>query len=283
MEPAIVIRELGVTFRGGRSAEAVEALREVDLEVAPGRIVALLGPNGSGKTTLLRVLAGLQRVRAGQALVLGQPPGARSLVADVGYQPEGPLPFPQLSACELLVYLGRLTGMAEDRAAAAAERWLERFGLAGIERPVRTFSTGMERRLALAAALLSEPKVLLLDEPTAGLDPEGSQSTVELLRERAAEGTAVLLASHHLQEVEQMAHEVAVLHEGRLRARGTLDDLLGTRDRELVLRGLNESGFEAVRAAVREAGGEVLRSGPARRHLFELFRRLRRDGDPERQ
>jgi ABC-2 type transport system ATP-binding protein len=140
----------------------------------------------------------------------------------------------------------------------------------------------MHKRLALCAVLLSDPRVLLLDEPTSGLDPSGSALVIDLLRERARAGNTVVLASHHLQEVEQICDEIAVLHHGRLQARGTLDQLLGTGEQVLTVRGLDRPGLDAVAAAVRAHGGEVVRTGAAREHLFAMFRRLSQDGRDER-
>src|SRR5262249_15256146 len=158
---------------------------------------------------------------------------------------------------------------------ARLAHWLDRFELAAAaRRQVRTYSTGMQKRLALAAALLGEPAVLLLDEPTAGLDPLGSGVGMSVLQERARARAAGLLASHHLQEVEQLCTEVLVLHAGRCALRGTLDQLLGTGDRALVVRGLADAALPAVADDLRRHGGELLRAERAREHLFALFRRL---------
>jgi ABC-2 type transport system ATP-binding protein len=275
MAVAISLRQLAVTYRSGFRKPPVHALLPLDLELPAGRIVGLLGPNGSGKTSLLRVLAGLQRPSGGEARVLGCDPGDPDLRQRVGFQPEGALPFGMLSAPEFLAYMGCLCGLPWVVSDARTWELLRRLDLvAAGRRPVRSFSTGMQKRLALAAALLPEPEVLLLDEPTSGLDPLGSETVMALLQERAAAGACVLLASHHLQEVEQMCAEVLVLHAGVLRARGTLDELLGADATEFVVRGLDPAGTAAVQDAARAAGGEVLRTARARTHLFALFRRL---------
>lgn len=271
-----------MSFRNRRGT--VAALQPFDLEVPTGRIVGVLGPNGSGKTTLLRVLAGLQRPTAGSATVLGLPPTHPDLRRRVGYQPEGALPFGVLSAPEFLAYAGAALGLPNQEADARAAHWLDRLDLrhAGA-RAVRTFSTGMQKRLALAAALLAEPGVLLLDEPTAGLDPLGSEVIMAVLRERRAAGTAVLLASHHLLEVEELCDEVVVLQDGALRLSGTLAELLGTGADTLVVRGLDADGLRQLAARARELGGDVVRQGRERQHLFALFRQLsagRRAGRP---
>jgi len=283
MATAISARQLAVTFpRRGRQ-QAVDALRPLDLDLAPGRIVGVLGPNGSGKTTLLRVLAGLQLPTGGTATVLDQPPTARALRHRVAFQPEGPLPLDVLSAREFLAYVGAELGLPNAESDARAERWLERLDLRHTGRRwIRTFSTGMQRRLALAAALLGDPEVLLLDEPTAGLDPFGSATVMAILRERAAAGTAVLMASHQLLEVEEICDEVLVLQAGELRARGTLAALLGTDAQALVVRGLDDGAIARLGDAARRLGGEVLAVERQRQHLFALFRRLAgpRGGQP---
>lgn len=273
MAPAISLRQLAVTYRsrGGQ----VQALRELDLQVEPGRIVAILGPNGSGKSTLLRVLAGLQHATSGSAQVLSLPPDTQELTARIGYQPEGPLPFGVLSAAEYLAWVGTQIGLPNDVSDQRAAQWLQRLELAQTgKRWIRDFSTGMQKRLALAAALLGQPELLLLDEPTAGLDPIGTGIVLDILRELAAAGCTVLMASHHLLEVEALCDEAIVLQAGRLHARGPLTDLLGTDAHQLVVRGLDASRLQQLAAFAQQLGGTVLRVEREREPLFALFRRL---------
>ena len=277
MAAAISAQQLAVTYaRRGRTA-AVSALRPLDLEITGGRIVGLLGANGSGKTTLLRVLAGLQVPSSGAVSVLGHDPGAKALRRRVAYQPEGPLPLDTLSALQFLQYVGAAIGLANAAADARAQALLQRLGLQDTgRRPLRTFSTGMSKRLNIAAALLPEPELLLLDEPTSGLDPFGCELVMEILQERRARGATVVLASHHLLEVEAICDEVLVLDHGSLAARGQLAELLATEDWSLVVRGLDRSAMERLGTEARAAGGEVLQLERRREHLYALFRRLAR-------
>lgn len=278
MTAAISVRQLAVTFRGGFRRPPVVALEPLDLEVAAGQILGVLGPNGSGKTTLLRVLAGLQRPTAGHVEVLAQPPTAASLHRRVAWQPEGPPPLPLLTGREFLQWYGCELGLANAESDERADRWLQRFELTGAAaRQVRTYSTGMQRRLLLAASLLGDPDVLLLDEPTSGLDPAGSEIVMAVLQECAARGAAILMASHHLMEVEQLCSAVLMLVDGRCTLRGRLDDLLSTGERALVVRDLPPENDAAIAEAVRAHGGEFVRSEPQRLHLYALFRRLRGD------
>ena len=280
MDPAVSVQSLGVTYRRRLRSPEVHALDSLDLEARRGEVIGVLGPNGSGKTTLLEVLAGSLAPTSGTVRILSRGPTDRALVPLVGYQPEGPLPFPTLSAPEFLAYLGALMRLPRDRARRSAEEWLRRLDLVRTgRRPIGTFSTGMGRRLALAAALLADPEVLLLDEPTSGIDPSGSLAVLEVLEEKARRGGTVIMTSHHLQEIEQICDRVYLLESGRCRAHGSLDELLGTGDRNLVVRGLDDEGVESVRRAVAAAGGELLRTESARRHLFALFRSLD-NGEP---
>ena len=278
MASAISCKQLAVTFPGrGRQAPVV-ALQSLDLELGTGRIVGVLGPNGSGKTTLLRVLAGLQAPTAGSATLLGERPTSGSVRRRVAFQPDGALPFGVLSAPEFLAWVGAELDLPNAESDARARRWLERLDLlhAG-KRWLRTFSTGMQKRTALAAVLLGDPEVLLLDEPTAGLDPFGSEVVMTILRERAAAGTTVLMASHQLFEVEELCDEVLVLQDGAVCARGTLADLLGTDAHALVVRGLDATSLQELADEARRRGGEVLRTERPRHHLYALFRQLAAD------
>jgi len=273
MATAISVQQLAVSFRTRQGS--VAALQPLDLELGAGRIVGILGPNGSGKTTLLRVLAGLQTPTSGRVQLLDRPANDPALRRLVAFQPDGPLPLGVLSAPEFLAYVGAQLGLPNAVSDARAQAWLERLELqhAG-RRWVRTFSSGMQKRLALAAALLGEPSILLLDEPTSGLDPIGSGVVMQILRERAAAGMTILMASHHLLEVEEICDEVLVLQGGVLRARGTLAELLGTDADSLVVRGLDHDQLQQLAQAATALGGEVLRTERQRDHLFALFRRL---------
>ncbi len=272
---AISVRQLSVTFSGRFRRPATLALQQLDLDVQPGEILGILGPNGSGKTTLLRVLAGLQRATRGEATLLGKPPEDPSIVRLVAWQPAGAPPLAALSGREFLQWHGAQLGLANAEADARAAAWIERFQLEHAKkRAVRSYSTGMQRRLMLAASLLGDPEVMLLDEPTNGLDPLGAEIAMEALRERSQRGTAILMASHLLQEVELLCSRLLVLQDGRAILSGTLDELTRSGEEAFVARGLDDKGATAVIAAITCAGGAFLRREPHRVSLHEFYRRL---------
>jgi ABC-2 type transport system ATP-binding protein len=214
-----VIRCAGLTKRYG-AALAVDGL---DLTVGPGQVFGFLGPNGSGKTTTMRMLLGLVRPTSGRAWIHGRPLPDPDGLARVGAMIEEPGFHPWATGRRNLEYLA-LAGPAPKP--GAVERALERVELTeAAGRKVKTYSQGMRQRLGLAAALLREPSLLILDEPTNGLDPAGIQEMRSLLRELAGEGTTVFLSSHLLSEIEQVCDRVAVLHAGRLIEEGPVQDV----------------------------------------------------------
>jgi ABC-2 type transport system ATP-binding protein len=223
---ASVIRTEGLTKRFG----AMTVVDGLDLDVHEGDLFGFLGPNGSGKTTTVRMLLGLVFATAGRVELLGQDMPARSaaVLPDVGALVEGPGFYPERSGrrnLELIDAAGP-GGSRRDRAARIAET-LERVGLAAVgRRPVRAYSTGMRQRLGLAAALLRRPRLLVLDEPTNGLDPQGIREVRTLLVDLARAGTTVFLSSHLLAEVEAFCQRAAIVHRGRLVAQDRVDRLL---------------------------------------------------------
>jgi len=195
----------------------------LDLHVATGTVHALLGRNGAGKSTTFRVLLGLMEADSGQIEVLGGPPPARTRNRDVlnriGASIDGPAIYGHLSAFDNLVVHARLTGASRPR----IEEVLEIVGLAGTGRKrSRHFSMGMKARLALGIAILTEPDLLILDEPQNGLDPQGIVELRQLLRDYAAAGRTVLVSSHQLGEITQLADDISVLADGVCRYRGPL-------------------------------------------------------------
>jgi ABC-type multidrug transport system ATPase subunit len=211
-----VIVTRALTKRYGRTV-AVDA---VDLEVREGDRYGFLGPNGSGKTTTVRMLLGLVYATAGEIEVLGKPVPKRvaEVLPDVGALVEGPAAYPHLSGRRNLALLdaaGRGGGRRTRR--RRIDEALDQVGLAGVDqRPVKAYSLGMRQRLGLAGALLRRPRLLILDEPTNGLDPQGIKEIRELLVELNAGGTTVFLSSHLLAEVEQLCTRVGVVDRGRL-------------------------------------------------------------------
>ena len=226
MSGATVIRTEGLTKRYG----GITAVDGVDLEVAEGDLFGFLGPNGSGKTTTVRMLLGLVFASSGRVEVLGREMPARSaeVLPRVGALVEGPGFYPDRSGRRNLALIDAAGpgGPRHDRR-SRVEEVLERVGLAAVgRRPVKAYSTGMRQRLGLAAALLRQPRLLVLDEPTNGLDPQGIREVRTLLMELAEKGTTVFLSSHLLAEVEAFCQRAAIVHRGRLVAQDRVDRLL---------------------------------------------------------
>ena len=205
---------------GGR----ITAVNRVSLSVRRGEVYGFLGPNGAGKTTTLRMLLGLVRPTSGTATVLGEPPGHPGTLARVGALVETPGFYPYLSGRDNLRVLARHAGVARKRVDAALER-VDLSDRAGDR--YATYSLGMKQRLGVAATLLKDPELLVLDEPTNGLDPAGMRDMRALIRELGSSGHTVLLSSHLLGEVQQLCDRVGVISRGQLIAESTVDDLRG--------------------------------------------------------
>jgi ABC-2 type transport system ATP-binding protein len=208
---AASVRDLHVR-RGGRPV-----LPGVSLDVSAGTVTGLLGPSGSGKTTLMRAIVGVQVVAGGEIVVLGEPAGSASLRRRVGYVTQEPSVYADLSVRENLRYFASVLGAAGDAATEA----IDRVGLSGqADQVVSTLSGGERARASLAAALVGRPELLVLDEPTVGLDPVLRRDLWELFHQLAAQGAALLVSSHVMDEAER-CDELVLLHEGRVLAAGT--------------------------------------------------------------
>lgn len=237
---------------------AVQALDGVSLEVAPGEVVALMGANGSGKSTLNKIVAGLLRPDRGRVAIGGhdvveQGPEAR---LRLGYMPEFPFLYKHLSAWEHLRFVAGLRGLPGEAALEQGRRLLEVLDLAAeASRPVRGYSQGMSRKVALAMALLGHPELTLLDEPTNGLDPPSIRLVREIVLGLKARGRAVLVSTHVADFAARCADRIAVLSRGRLVAAGTLEELRAT----AALPGapLEEVYFALVPAPTREVGAAL--------------------------
>ena len=203
----------------------VVALDGVSFEVAPGQLFGFVGPNGAGKTTTMRIILGVLRPDRGQVLFRGRPADA-ACRARFGYMPEERGLYPKMRVRDQLVYLARLHGFGAPDAHAAAERWIERLGLSDrAGERVEKLSLGNQQRVQLAAALVHDPELLVLDEPFSGLDPVGVDVLSGVLREYAATGVPVVFSSHQLELVERLCEAVAIVKDGRLVASGRVEDL----------------------------------------------------------
>jgi len=203
----------------------VVALDGCTFGVERGTMLGFLGPNGAGKTTAMRSIFGLMRPDSGEVTWDGQPIGLDQR-RHFGYMPEQRGLYPKMKVHDQLTYLGRLRGMSTKAAVAAADHWLERFGLSDrATDPLEALSHGNQQRVQLAAALIHDPELLVLDEPFSGLDPIASETMSDILREQAASGKAVVFSSHQLDLVEDLCEEVAIINKGVIVVEGTVRDL----------------------------------------------------------
>ncbi len=233
------LRVLALTDLSKRYGD-VHALNGCSFEVDRGRMLGFLGPNGAGKTTAMRTIFGLVTPDSGRVTWDGQPIRVDQK-RRFGYMPEQRGLYPKMRVHDQLTYLGVIRGVNPKEAAASADRWLERFGLAErrLDR-VEVLSHGNQQRVQLAAALVHDPELLVLDEPFSGLDPIATETMADILREQAAAGKAVVFSSHQLDLVEDICEEVAIINAGRIVVEGNvraLKDAAPIRHLELELEG----------------------------------------------
>jgi ABC-type multidrug transport system ATPase subunit len=252
------IRTAGLGKRFGRQ----HAVADLDLLVPHGSVFGFLGPNGSGKTTTIRMLLGLARPTSGEVHVLGErmPASLASVLPRVGALVEGPSIYPFLSGRANLHRLDAADpGTASRTRAARVDAALDRVGLgAAAHKRAGAYSLGMKQRLGLAGALLAPRELLVLDEPTNGLDPQGTREVRGLIRSLAADGTTVFVSSHLLAEIEQVCTHAAVMRAGRLVAQGSLDELRQATRSRIAVR--TPDAAEAIRAL--DAHGVVAAASP---------------------
>jgi ABC-2 type transport system ATP-binding protein len=264
-----VVKDFSVGLRGLR----LRAVDHLDLTVQAGQVYGLLGPNGSGKSTTIKIILGLLAPGAGESRIFGVPSGSVAARRDVGYLPESPYFYRHLSGRELVRFYGRMCGLGGPSLEARIADLLHTVGLgeAG-DRRVGTYSKGMLQRIGLAQALVHDPRLLILDEPTAGVDPVGSAAITELILGLKARGKTVLITSHLLGQIEDICDRVAILDRGRLILEGSMAEIVGRPDRQaLVVDTLAPEELAELRAWLAARGRRLESVEAPRARLDRVF------------
>jgi ABC-2 type transport system ATP-binding protein len=276
LQPVVECVALTKVFQDFWGRDKVLAVDGLDLEIRPGEVFGLLGPNGSGKTTTIKILLGLLYATSGAARVFGRPPTETAVKARIGFMPEESYLYRYLNAVETLDYYGCLFKLDRSERRLRTEQLIEMVGLKrAAKRPVGTYSKGMARRIGLAQALINDPDLLILDEPTTGLDPIGARQIKDVIKTLGRRGKTVLLCSHLLADVEDVCDRVAIMYGGRRQALGTVSDLLQRRDvTQITTHQLSEETLQQIRKVVAKTGQEVIAVDHPRDRLEDMFLRV---------
>lgn len=284
-EPAVEVSHLTKVFSLGLRREYVVAVDNLSFRVEAGEVYGLIGPNGSGKSTTMKVVLGLMAPSKGEAKVFGLDSGDIRARNEIGFLPENPYFYKHLSGAETLRFYGRLCGM---RGGALERRVAELLKLVDLEgaasRRLGGYSKGMLQRIGLAQALVQNPRLVILDEPTAGVDPIGSRQIRDLILRLRDEGYTVFLCSHLLEQVQEVCDRVGILFRGRMRREGSLDELVAVESQTtLTLEGASPGLLLRIRELVAaEEGSRVVAEGHPRTSLEQLFVRISEGGgDPQ--
>jgi ABC-2 type transport system ATP-binding protein len=282
---AIELRGLTKDFAVGLRGFKLRAADNLTLDVPAGQVFGLLGPNGSGKSTTIKIVLGLLEPTLGTCRVFGVPSGRVESRRNVGYLPESPYFYRYLSGEELVRFYAQICGVPRARLAARVAEVIEWVGLTGAaRRRVGTYSKGMLQRIGLAQALVHDPRLIILDEPTAGVDPVGSAEISAMILRLKAEGRTVLITSHLLAQIEDVCDRIAILDRGRLILTGAVAELVGQRDRQaLLVETLAEGELAELRAWLAARGRTLEAVEQPRTRLDQLFLRevARAAGRPE--
>jgi len=268
--------KLTKVFRDFWLREKVTAVADLDLEIRTREVFGLLGPNGSGKSTTLKMILGLLFPTRGRISVMGKRPTDVRIKSRIGFLPEESYLYPFLNAHETLDYYGRLFHQPRRERLRRTGMLLEMVGLTSVAyRRIGEYSKGMQRRIGLAQSLINDPDLLILDEPTSGMDPVGTSQFKELIRTLALRGKTVLLSSHLLADVEDVCDRVCILYGGRQRALGSIDDLLAQQEfTQIKTRRLTPQMLVQIRRLLENAGQDILEVTTPRDKLEALFLRI---------
>ncbi len=277
----IETRGLGKIYRDFWGRKKVDALKSLDIEVRRGEIFGLLGPNGSGKSTTIKLVLGLLFPTSGRAFVFGKEATEVTKNERIGYLPEESYLYKFLNAEETLDFYGRLFDMPAHVRRERAEELIQMVGLQRARRrQLKEYSKGMTRRIGLAQALINEPDLLVLDEPTTGLDPIGSREMKDLILRLRDQGKTILMCSHQLADVEDVCDRIAILHQGELKELGRVDSLLKVQDvTEVHARGLSEDAKREIAETIKRHGGELLQIDNPTTTMEDLFLDIVRESD----
>lgn len=273
--PAVSIRNLTRVFRlPTLRRQEVLAVSGVSFDVQPGSIYGLIGPNGSGKSTTMKVLLGLLRATEGTCAIFGRDSARVDSREEVGFLPENPYFYKHLTGRETLVFYGKLCGIYGTELKDRIGELLKMVDLEhAADRRLAGYSKGMLQRIGLAQAIIHRPRLVVLDEPTAGVDPGGSRKIRDLILELRAGGISVILSSHLLEQVQEVCDRVGIIFRGKLVEEGELSTLMSIEDQtEILLRDATPELLESVRALVAQhPGSELLSVGKPRTTLERLF------------
>ncbi len=277
----IETRNLSKIYRDFWGRKKVNALKSLDIEVRKGEIFGLLGPNGSGKSTTIKLILGLLFPSSGRVLVFDKDASETSKNERIGYLPEESYLYRFLTAEETLDFYGRLFNMSGAERKQRVADLIKLVGLQGAKhRQLREYSKGMARRVGLAQALINDPDLILLDEPTTGLDPIGTREMKDLILALRKQGKTVLLCSHQLADVQDVCDRVAILHQGELKELGRVSDLLKVQDvTEVHAEGLSEEAKNEIAAVIERHGGNLKSIDNPTATMEDLFLNIVRESE----
>jgi len=271
--PAISVQNLTKVFPIHFKREKVVAVRDLSLEVAPGHVYGLLGPNGSGKSTTMKIILGLVSPSRGRTEIFGKDSREVGSREEVGFLPENPYFYKFLTGKETIHFYGKLCGLRGRALEDRAKELLEMVGLAdAADRRLGGYSKGMLQRIGLAQALVQRPRLLVLDEPTAGVDPAGSREIRDLILSFKDRGMTVLLCSHLLSQVQEICDRIGILHQGVLVREGRLDDLISVENQtELILENASPELLARIHAEAAAAGARLVEQRKPQTTLERYF------------
>ena len=281
LETVIETRNLTKVYVDFWGRAKVHALKALDLDIYKGEVFGLLGPNGSGKTTTMKLLLGLLFPTSGDAFVLGEKATEVRQKERIGYLPEESYLYRFLNAEQTLDFYGRLFNMPRAVRRQRMHELIEMVGLTrASRRQLKEYSKGMVRRIGLAQALINDPDLILLDEPTTGLDPIGTRDMKDLILRLRDEGKTVVMCSHLLADVQDVCDRIGILYQGEMKELGRVDDLLKVGEvSEIRVRDADPAALQAAVAQIEAQGGNVESVGPATTTLEDLFMRIIRESE----